>query len=331
MKRYRHLTQEQRTLIQEHWQAKKSKRAIARLMGISPSTVSREIHRNWAGLGYEAITAQRKADLRRALLPNRLKKLEGRLLKIVKFLICRRDWSPDQISGWLKRFDLHISHEAIYLHVYKDAKKGGNLYLKLRRHRKKRRPRIYKNQSRLRIPNRKDIATRPAEAVLIKEPGHLQIDTVFVRGDDPYVIVTVVDCYTKTLYALAQKGKQADITAQTLIKILTKMPIIPKTMLADNGLEFAMHQTIETITGVPTYFATPYSSWQRGLNEHTNGLLRQYLPKKLNNTSNITTPLSDAVFRLNNRPRKILNYQTPSEFLRNSLSKHPSQSVALAA
>jgi transposase, IS30 family len=102
-------------------------------------------------------------------------------------------------------------------------------------------------------------------------------------------------------------------------------------MLVDIGLEFAMHQTIETITGVPTYFATPYSSWQRGLNEHTNGLLRQYLPKKLNNTSNITTPLSDAVFRLNNRPRKILNYQTPSEFLRNSLSKHPSQSVALAA
>jgi IS30 family transposase len=288
-------------------------RAIARELGRAPSTVSRELSRNRRPSGryvpdiaHSYATARRRRSRRNTHFSTDEWVLVEHLVSL--------DWSPEQVSGWLKLHGvMSISHETIYLRVFRDKKAGGEMWRHLRQATKKRRKRYRSYDSRGRLPGKRHISERPTEVEDRQTTGHWEIDTIMGDDHGRHSALTVVE--RKTGYL--QIGKlvrhcAADATART-IELIDRQPERFKTITADNGTEFHSYKQIEEATGVPFYFATPHHSWERGTNENTNGLLRQYLPKRRSMAHVDQADLDAIAVKLNTRPRKRLGFRTPEE------------------
>lgn len=309
MRYYKQLTHEQRYSIYVLRQAEMSGRDIATMINVHHSTVYRELKRN-TRIGYKVYrhgSAQRLAQRRR-----RRARRPTVLTPEVKMLITdklKKHWSPEQISGRLKLCDeLSISHQAIYTYIRHNRANGGKLYKYLRR-RKRYRKRYAKSPG---IVNRVFIDKRPAAANLRIRIGDWEVDTIVSRKHKD-VIISVVDRYSKfTLIGMA-KNKSARNVSRKMIALLSRKQDKVVTITSDNGTEFAMHKRVSKWLSADYYFCHPYSSWERGLNENTNGLIRQYVPKGEPFNHLDRDRLKQIANNLNHRPRKTLGFKTPYE------------------
>ena len=311
MKKYRQLTEAQRYQIEALKKAKKSQKEIAMIIEVSESTISRELRRNRGLRGYRPKQAHIKASNRRTGAFKTIKMTIERVTLIEEKL--RLQWSPEQISGWLRENRaIAISHERIYQHVWADKRQGGKLYLHLRHSQKKRKKQYASKDKRGQIRNRVSIDERPEIVTQRTRIGDWEIDTVIGKNHQG-ALVTIVDRVSKFTLIKKVASKHAGVVTEATIALLK--PYLDKTwtITADNGKEFAGHETIAKQLQTAVYFAHPYHSWERGLNENTNGLIRQYFTKG-SSFENITDEQVEAVMnRLNHRPRKTLNFKTPHE------------------
>ena len=307
MSTYKQLTREQRYQIKALLEAGQSPTVIARVLGVHRSTITRELKRNRGQRGYRPNQAHQKA------LKRRKGKSRARITKAVWSLVeekLQEEWSPEQISGRLRRQGIAISHEHIYQYVYADKRAGGSLWEHLR-HPKKYRKRAGGRDRRGKIPNRRSIDERPAIVAERARIGDWEADLILGanRKGAALTLTERKSCFT-LLRILASKHAQP---IREAIIALLKGDARLKTITFDNGKEFAEHEQIARALNVDCYFAHPYASWERGTNENTNGLIRQYLPKKrsLNNIS--MTEEVRIMDKLNLRPRKCLGFRTPYE------------------
>lgn len=309
MKTHKQLTEGQRYQIAALKKAEKSNKEIATIVGTSEATISRELKRNIGKRGYRPKQAHIKA-LRRKQNAVKAIKMTPEVIVLVDQQI-RFDLSPEQVSGWLKEeHGIQLSHERIYQHIWADKRNGGDLYTHLRQAHKKRRKKYGSKDKRGQIRNRVSIEQRP---VIVEEKsriGDWEIDTV-IGQNHKGALVTIVD--RKSNFVLIKKvdTKHADGVTAATIALLKPHNDKVFTITADNGKEFAGHETMSQELRADVYFAHPYSSWERGLNENTNGLIRQYFPKGSRFEDITDEQVETVMHRLNHRPRKGLNYQTP--------------------
>ena len=227
--------------------------------------------------------------------------------------LLRQDWSPEQISGWLeKEGALSISHETIYRYVWADRAGGGSLHRHLRCAGKKRRKRYGRYDSRGRLASKRAIAERPAWVERRQVVGHWEIDTVMGVGNT-HCVVTLVERATGVTLIGKLRARTAQELNQRTIALIRRYPGRFRTITADNGTEFHSYREIERATGVKFYFATPHHAWERGTNENTNGLVRQYLPKRTSMARVSQRDCNRIARKLNTRPRKRYSYDTPEE------------------
>ena len=310
---YRQITSEQRYTIAALRREGFNAAEIARRLGRHRSTISREVRRNssrWDD-SYRPSKAIERTNGRRSRSRRNQHFTKTDFALVEKKL--KEDWSPEQISGHLRfHGELLISHETIYIHVWRDKEAGGQLYRHLRCSPKLRRKRHNSYDSRGRLAGKRPISERPHHVEKRASVGHWEIDTVVGKGA-PDCVTTLVE--RKTGYALI--GKLADRsmlgTSQRTKTLIRRAPGQFKTITADNGTEFHDYESIERATGVTFYFATPYHSWERGSNENFNGLLRQYLPKRTSQAGITQRDCDRIAKKLNTRPRKRLGYRTPEE------------------
>lgn len=310
---YQQLTYEQRCQISALKKSGCSQRKIAETIGTSQPTVSRELARNTGARGYRHKQAQEKTGQRRANAAQRTKMTPAMIMTIESKI--RTEWSPEQISGWLlyDREEL-ISHESIYLHIWADKQAGGDLYTHLRRQGKKYDKRRNGKSTRGQIRNRISIDDRPKVVDDKSRIGDWEIDTVIGKGHSG-ALVTVVERVTKyTVSSRVNSKSAADVTEATIALLMPFQDVV-HTITADNGKEFAYHEKIGKALSADVYFAHPYSSWERGLNENTNGLLRQYFPKNTDFKKVEQIKVRRALQRLNSRPRKDLDFKTPAQIM----------------
>ena len=313
MTRYRQLTSEQRTIIAHLRSLKQNYNQIAQQIGCHRATVSREVKRNHCQ--YDGFYRSSKAHMRAlSRRKNARSKAKFSVVDMVPVILkLKEQWSPEQISGELaKSKKLNISHETIYRYVWEDKAQGGTLWKNLRQSGKKRRKRYGANDSRGRLADKRPISERPASVETRRYKGHWEIDTVHGKGSKD-CIVTLVE--RKTGYTVIGKlpnKTTAELNAK-VIKLLGRFKKKFRTITSDNGTEFHGYKEIEKARGTKFYFAKPYHSWERGTNENTNGLIRQYLPKGTS-MEHVTQKRCDEIAtKLNQRPRKRLGYETPSE------------------
>ena len=291
-----------------------SMRAIARQLGRDQSTISRELARNSSEGGhYLPDSAQQKMQIRRQQSKTAFSCVSEICIFEIKARL-KRYHSPEQIAGRLKREGrARISHETIYQMIYADHEGLKDYQKYLRQGRGKRRKRGGCNSKRGQIPGRIGIEHRPAIADAKTEIGHWESDTM-IGGNHHGVIVTHVDKASKFLIAGLGKNKTSSEVNKVTVEVFTRIPKTQrKTMTFDNGKEFSGHAELGKKLELLCYFANPYHSWERGLNEHTNGLLRQFFPKQTNFRIVKPEALEEAVMLINKRPRKSLDYKTPFE------------------
>jgi IS30 family transposase len=253
-------------------------RKIAEMLGRHPSTVYREIERNSAAydFAYRPFVAIQRTSGRRSR-SRRNQQFTGEEIGVVVALL-KQWWSPEQISAWLGAFGvLSISHMTIYRYVRTDKRFGGVLYKNLR-HSKKHRKGYRTKDSRGRLLGKRHISERPESVENRDDFGHWEIDTVMGTGNT-HCIVTLVERKSKCTLIGKLKARSTKETNARTEKLMKQYPGLFKSITADNGTEFHAYKKLEKKTGVVFYFATPYHSWERGLSENTNGLIRQYLPK----------------------------------------------------
>ena len=315
---HKQLTLEQRYHISGLWKAGYKKTDIADEIGVHKSTISRELSRNitlvhtaFGSWQYKPNYAQTYADERHQNKAKQIK-FTGLVEKFVREKLSI-EWSPEQISGYAKRHKLFsISHERIYQFILEDKKIGGDLYTHLRHKNKKYRKRYGSGKRTGPIKNRIFIDDRPAEVDEKKRIGDWEIDTI-IGKNHKQAIVTIVERLSKKAVLKKTENKTAELDYNATISGLSQLIKYILTITSDNGSEFAYHAKISNALEAEFYFAHPYSSWERGLNENTNGLVRQYI-KKGSDFSNITDDtLAIIMDKLNNRPRKSLGYATPNE------------------
>lgn len=310
-KTYKQLTYEQRCQIYTLNKTGHSQRFIARYIGVNQSTISRELNRNKGDRGYRFQQAHQKALERRKNASHPTKMIPEMVALVESKL--RMQWSPEQISGWLlTEKEQLLSHERIYLHVWQNKREGGDLYIHLRRQGKKYDKRRHGKSTRGHIKNRRCIEERPAIVEQRDRLGDWEIDTVIGKGHQG-ALVTIVERATQKLLCASVPRKTSEAVTQATIKLLKPYKDVVHTITADNGKEFSGHEKIAKALDTDVYFAHPYSSWERALNENTNGLLRQYFPKASNLKTVSENDVQAAVERLNNRPRKTLIYRTPNQ------------------
>ncbi len=311
--KYKQLTPKERyqiwALLQIGWKQKD----IAADIGVHPSTVSREIRRNTeAYIGeYRYQSAQCLTELRHQTKP-KYTVITDKVEKYIRAKL-KEHWSPEQIAGRMQYEGLGtISHETIYQFIYRNKANKGRLYKYLRHKNKKYHKRSNTYQRRGTIVGRTMIDKRPKIVEKKRRIGDLEIDTV-IGKDHIGALVTVVD--RKSKFSLIRKvaSKHADVVTKALIEMLEPIKPVLKTITSDNGKEFAYHKIVSNVLDTDFYFAHPYHSWERGLNEHTNGLIRQYLPKKTDFTKVSKEEIITIQEKLNHRPRKVLGFRTPYE------------------
>ena len=291
---------------------------IAEATGRHRSTIWREFKRNSSKYddAYRPTVAQEKANNRR-LDCRRNKQFGPSEWAIVEDRL-RQKHSPEQVSGRLRAEGLlHISHESIYLHIWRNKKRGGDLWRHLRQP-TKRRKRYGSYEKRGRVAGKRPISERPKAAELRQQIGHWEMDTVLGTGDN-HCVVTLVERVTGNTLIGKLRRRTVQEVNRCVIALTRANPGLFLTITADNGTEFHGYREIERVTGVKIYFATPYHSWERGTNENTNGLIRQYLPKRTS-MRHVTQAHCNAVATcLNTRPRKRYGFQTPLERLQDLL------------
>ena len=322
----RYLNDLDRVVIMVGLKQKMSMRQIAKLIGKSPGTVSREVRRNRKPRkSYDARVAQIKAE-RRAARPKPSKlATDSRLRTCVQFGLSKK-WSPEQISHRLvEKFPnterMRVSHETIYQAIYVQAKGSlrREVEAKLRTGRTLRKPRRQKaadGRSTRRIPGMVMISDRPAEVDDRAVPGHWEGDLI-IGADNKSQIGTLVERTTRycMLVGLPQ-SRDAAIVADALIDTIKTLPAhLARSLTWDQGIEMAAHAKVRIATGTEIYFCDPHSPWQRGTNENTNGLLRQYFPKSTDLSQHTAEDLTFVATELNGRPRKSLGWKTPAEAL----------------
>jgi len=232
---------------------------------------------------------------------------------LVKECPLKKGWSPEQLSGRLKRDSkINISHETIYRYIYSNQKHGGRLYKYLRHKNKKYTNRSNQYKTRGQIKNRVNINKRAKIVETKKRFGDFEVDTI-IGKDHKGAIVTLVDRKSKYTLMKIVESKKADVVTQAIIELLYPIKDLVHTITADNGKEFSYHEEVSKSLDIKFYFCDPYSSWQRGLNEHTNGLVREYIPKKSKFDTVNTTQIVTIQNKLNERPRKSLKFLTPNE------------------
>lgn len=311
----KHITESQRYEISAYLKTGKTKIEIATLIGVHRSSVTRELKRNRdkRSGSYNPDLAQRKLELR---MKNRTHSIRFTDIQkeLVDVLILDHDYSPDQICKRMRLKGLPIvSHETIYQYIWEDKKKGGKgLYTHLRRKGRKYHKRGLNKSSRGIIKDRVDISLRPSVVDEKKRFGDLEIDTVIGKNHKG-ALLTINDRKTGLVWIHKLKGKEAGPLTQEAIKTLSPFSNLIKTMTADNGKEFSFHRQIADKLKINVYFAKPYHSWERGANENTNGLIRQYFPKGMDFSQITDKMVADVQNKLNERPRKRLGYQTPLE------------------
>jgi len=321
---YTHLTEKERYVIYHLRLMRLGFREIGRRLGRHHMTISREVKRNGRRIGCYWDEPAHKWAMERRQQPRHTRRHSNKALRDYVLIYLNEDWSPATIAGRLKidfprSRRMRISAEAIYRWVYQDAVEGGSLYQHLlRRHKRRRRQWRYGTRRGL-IPGRVSIHDRPAGIALRHRFGHWEGDSVEgLKGSGG--IATHVERKSRLLLAGKLRDKRAETFNHASIKAFVGLPARwRKTLTVDNGKEFAHFKQIEKSTGMVVYFADPYSPWQRGTNENTNGLLRHYFPKGIDWRTVTDKQLASVVEKLNNRPRKCLGYQTPLEvFIKNT-------------
>ena len=310
MRTYKQLTSEQRYQISALKEIGYGPSKIAQELEVHKSTISRELSRNIGERGYRPKQANEKALERRTNATAR-KRISAKTWEVVEEKL-RQDWSPEQVSGWLeKRQEIRISHEWIYQYILTDKQVGGDLYTHLRQH-GKRRKRYGQYDRRGKLPQRVSIEERPQLVEQRQRLGDWEVDTLVGKGHRG-ALVSLVE--RKSRYTLLQPVTQrlANWVADATISLLQPFTDLVHTITGDNGKEFAEHVRIAETLKANFYFAHPYSAWERGTNENTNGLVRQYFPKKTDFSKVARSETKVAVDRLNHRPRKCLDFKSPFE------------------
>ena len=313
---YTQLTQEQRYQIHSLLKMEHSQTEIAECLGVHKSTVSRELRRNMGQRGYSPKQAHHKALIRRG---HSRKRIMSKRWAVVEAKI-RLEWSPEQISGWLKRHAaVEVSHEWIYQYVLADKHAGGTLYRHLRCQ-KKRRKRYGSYDRRGKLPNRVSIEERPVIVFKRQRIGDWEVDTIVGKGHRQ-AIVSLTERKSRLVLLQKVERRTADLVSDAVIGLLQPIAEHSHTITGDNGKEFAEHERISHALNTDFFFAHPFAAWERGTNENMNGLVRQYIPKRRQFDTISEHELSFITNRLNHRPRKCLDYRTPFEvFLEHSVA-----------
>lgn len=312
---YKQITNSERKVIANLRGRRFSCRKIGKILNRHHSTIAREVKRNAKPYdnGYRVLYACQNSHARkvRSRKKSQFDKYQWQFIE--GFL--RLEWSPEQISETLSKHNiLGISHETIYKHIKRDRKKGGELYKNLRQSNKRRRKKYLSRDSRGVLRGKRPLEDRPEEAVTRSISGHFEIDLVHGGKSDRDCILTLVDRKTRFLIIRKLTNKSMLEVKKYLVPIIRKYNIL--TITADNGTEWHAFKKVEKLTGVKFYFAKPYHSWERGTNENTNGLIRQYMPKGISMKSFDQCYCNRIMKRINRRPKKVLNWNCPeSAFL----------------
>ena len=310
MKPYTHLALHQRYQIVALLKLKATQTRMAEILGVHKSTISREIRRNRGRFRYAAAQAHRLALHQR--LDKGLRRIEDCTWALVEDRMRSEQWSPEQISGYLAReHGICVSHESIYRRVRTDRVAGGDLHRHLRcrkRHRKR-----YGSPARTGpIVGRVSIDERPAVVDRRERLGDWEADTI-VGKPGKAVIVSLVDRRSRLTRLVKASCRKAAEVERAIMQALGPLIGNVHTVTCDNGSEFARHLSLSHSLKGRFFFAHPYASWERGLNENTNGLVRQYFPKRTDFTSVSEMEIEAVMDKLNRRPRKALGYRTPNE------------------
>lgn len=313
MRSYQHLTRDLRCQIYALKQRNFTQSEIARDLGVSQGTISREVSRNKGLRGYRIKQATVVAAARRHAAGSVARVMTRTLIVRAESMLVGSQWSPEQIAGRLFReYSIRVSHTSLYSHIWRDKRSGGTLYLHLRRRGKKRNQRGRKNAGRGMIPGRIGIEQRPTIVDTKTRLGDWELDSI-IGAKHAGSITSMVERRTKLTKLVLQKGPTADATRRSIVKRLKPIAQHVLTLTSDNGREFAGHRKISKKLGADFYFATPYHSWERGLNEHTNGLVRQYFTKGCDFATLTNADVQRVEDLLNNRPRKTLGFRSPNE------------------
>ena len=324
VKKHRRLSLKERVIIQTLLEEQKNKSYIAKTLNRSRSTISREVNKLVINPGdkYDADLSHWSAIDDYENKRNLDKISKHSILRFFVYKGLLSNWTPEQISGRLKELYpndpiMSISHEAIYRYIYTrpQARLNKKLINLLVRKKTRRRTSKKRRGGGSKIINQVSIDNRPLHINLREEVGHWEGDLVIGKNHKS-AIGTIVERKNRFTLIVKLESKKAGEVANQFIKILNKLnPIFKKTMTYDNGIEMARHEKITQNTGVKIYFAHPYSSWERGTNENTNGLIRRYFPKGTDFSKISQKQLLNVQDKLNNRPRKIIGYKTPNEMM----------------
>ena len=311
--RYHQLTSTERYLIARHKSRGESLRAIGRMLGRNASTISREVRRNadTSDGGYRVEKADSYARARRWRSRRGTQFKASEVAKVYELMA--RKWSPEQISGRLrKQGSLRIGTSTIYRWLGADKARGGKHWLHTRQlsHRYRKGYRV--RDSRGRMSGKRALSERPRRANDRSEVGHIEGDTVMGK-DGRHCVLTLVDRKTRRTRILKLPARQAAQVNKVLIREVRAGRVKMKSLTLDNGTEFHGFKELEQKLGIKVYFAQPYHSWERGTNENTNGLIRQYLPKGSCFGQLTQRRCNEIEQDLNDRPRKVLGFSTPNE------------------
>jgi IS30 family transposase len=313
MRTYHQLTQAQRYQIYALRKTKHMLTEIAQVIGVHKSSISRELKRNRGKRGYRPQQAHEIALTHRA---KAVPRITSKVWAAVENLL-QQDWSPEQISGRLKKEQgIRLSHEWIYQHVLLDKQAGGTLYKHLRCQ-KKNRKRYGTYDRRGKLPNCRSIEERPAIVNARKRLGDWEVDTIVGRKHKQ-AMLTLTERKSRFVFVGRVNERTAQAVQVQVCQLLLPIKDKVHTMTSDHGKEFANHKQIADTLDLKFYFAHPYAAWERGTNENTNGLLRQYFPKHCDFQTVSNKQIDLAMARLNSRPRKSLRFKTPFEVLFNT-------------
>jgi len=311
MSKYRRITYEDRCQIYALNARGASQESTAEVLGVSQSAVSREICRNRGQRGYRFKQAEAKAQARQAIR-SKPRKLTAPVRRKIEAKLRQMRWSPEQVSGWLRDHGIKLSHERIYQMIWQDKRDGGNLWRCLRRRGKRYNKRAGKNAGRGLIPNRIDISERPAIVARKARLGDWEGDTVVSAGHNGGLL-TLVERKSKLTKISKLRRSTARATQRATVRRLKPINNFVHTITFDNGKEFAAHQDIAHALKARIFFATPYHAWERGLNENTNGLIRDFFPKGTDFSTISNAEVAKVERLLNARPRKSLGFRSPQE------------------
>ena len=312
----KHLTSQERFYIEKRQAEGVKHIAIARELGVSRSTISRELLRN-TDPGFKGLYSSRRADTLARYRRQRASasKAFRQFTPDIQCHIAQQlavHTSPEVISGvLLRQHNIRLSKNTLYRYIQRDRKMGGTLYQQLPHGGQRYRYQAEKAKPGL-IPNRIGIEHRPVEADLKQQPGHFEIDTVFGK-DQKSFLLTLADKATKNVIIRKLPDKRAETVVAAFREIVGSTLYDFKTLTSDNGTEFALHEKIATLTGARFFFARPYHSWERGLNEHSNGLIRRFFPKGTDFNQVSDKQIAKLEHTLNTRGRKSLGFRTPNE------------------